>query len=263
MNTKKSLILLLAGVMGLMSLASCASTGDPSVTETNATPAETEAVTAVPRFDYMEADMTGDVTITKEDYTGLTISIPNSYKITDETVADYIESICFQNRVAENGTTQVTDKALKLGDDAYIYYKGFLGDEAFDGGSNWDDESPYQLGLGSGTFIPGFEDALVGIVPNTTSKDNPAEIQVTFPEDYDEKLAGKEATFRIVVVYAVQYQMPAYTREFVETTLKYEPKKDYVYTDGEFLAEYEEYIRESLVTNMATSLENAKVDALW
>ncbi len=263
MNRKTLLILGVGALASLMMLASC-SKGDGTGETTDTTAStETEAVTAPPRYDYMDAVVAPDVTIEKEHYTNLTLTVPNSLKVEDEDVKAYIQNIRFQYRAAVDGTTMVKDKALTLGDDAYIYYKGFVNGEAFEGGSNWDDEKPHKLGLGSGAFIPGFEDSLVGVIPNQTSKDNPAEIHVTFPEDYDEKLAGKDATFHVVVEYAVQYTMAEYDREFVEKTLKYEPKKEFYAGDAALLDEFEEYVYDYLVDQNATYLENAKIDALW
>ena len=264
---RKVILMLLAAAMLVASLAAC--NNETASTETGTgegtgTTAETEAVTAIPRYDYMAADVAGDVTIAREDYMGLTLTIPNSLKVTDEDVQKYIRSsILFSKRTAVNGTTMVKDQPLKLGDDAYIYYKGFVDGKEFDGGSNWDDEKPYTLGIGSGAFIPGFEEALIGLVPNTTSKTKPAEIQVTFPEDYAEELAGKNATFQIVVEYAVQYTLPEYTRDFVVNTMKYEPKEEFYASDAALLDEFEDYVYDYLVSQNATNVENAKIDALW
>ena len=264
MNRKTFLILALACLASLLLLASCNKGGDTTDTTSSDTAKETEAVTAIPRYDYMEAEVAPDVEIDRADYVGITLTIPNSYKVEDDDVQSYILSgIRFSYRTAVNGTAMVKDQALKLGDDAYIYYKGFVDGKEFEGGSNWDDQSAYKLGLGSGSFIPGFEDSLVGIVPNQTSKTNPAEITVTFPEDYTEELAGKEAVFHVVIEYAVQYTLPEYNREFVEKTLKYEPKKDFYASDAALLAEFEEYVYNYLVSQNAQSLENAKIDALW
>ena len=265
MKRTSLLILALAMLASLLLLASCKKGGETTdTTASTDTTAETEATTAIPRYDYMEAEVAPDVEIDRADYVGITLTVPNSYKIEDDDVQSYILSgIRFSYRTATNGTTMVRDKALSLGDDAYIYYKGFVDGKEFDGGSNWDDENPYTLGLGSGSFIPGFEDALVGLVPNQTSKTNPAEIHVTFPEEYSENLAGKDAVFHVVIEYAVQYTMPEYNREFIETTLKYEPKKEFYASDAALLAEFEEYVYDYLVSQNATNLENAKVDALW
>ena len=264
MNRKTFLILALAGLASLLLLASCNKGGDTTDTTSSDTAKETEAVTAIPRYDYMDAEVAPDVEIDRADYAGITLTIPNSYKIEDDDVQSYILSgIRFSYRTAVNGTAMVKDQALKLGDDAYIYYKGFVDGKEFEGGSNWDDQSSYKLGLGSGSFIPGFEDSLVGLVPNQTSKTSPAEIHVTFPEDYSADLAGKEAVFHVVIEYAVQYTLPEYNREFVEKTLKYEPKKDFYASDAALMAEFEEYVYDYLVSQNATNVENAKIDALW
>ncbi len=266
MKRKLLYVLLAIGLVSVFALAACSSQGDNgegtgSGTGTNAT---TEAVTAIPRYDYMDAEVAPDVTIDKSAYTGVTLTIPNNLRVEDGDVLEYIDYIRFEYRVAENGTTTVTDKAVKLGDDVYIYYKGFIDGVEFDGGSNWDDESPYQLGLGSGTFIPGFEDALVGLVPEDYSKSNPAEIRVTFPEDYGkEELNGKEATFQIVIEYAVQYKMVEYSKEFILEDLEYETEKDFYASDKALISEFEGYVRENLESNMATEIEYAQIDAIW
>jgi trigger factor len=134
----------------------------------------------------------------------------------------------------------------------------------FEGGSNWTDTSPYKLGLGSGSFIPGFEDGLVGVIPNQTSKDKPAEIHVTFPEDYGAAdLAGKEAIFYVAVEYAVQYTVPVYSRETVEKTLQYEGEKEFYASDAAYLSEFEGYVKTYLESQKAEDLEYAKINALW
>ena len=244
-------------------------TSDPADTATNGTGvAETEGepeetTEAVTRYDYFAAEVLPDVAIEKADYEGATLKLSPSLLITDENVQDYIVYLRYQERVADNGTTQVKDKPLKLGDSAFIYYEGKIDGVAFEGGSNMDEEAPYELGLGSGNFIPGFEEGLVGVVPNTTSKDEPFALSVTFPEDYgNEELDGKEAIFYVVVEYAVQYTMPEYNRDFVENTLKFEPEKEHV-TDGSYLAEFEAYLKSYLEGKNASYVDSAKTDALW
>ena len=265
MNRKQYLILALLMLASLLLLASCNKGGETTdTTASDTTSAETEATTAIPRYDYMDAEVAPDVTIDRADYTGITLTVPDSLKIEADDVEDYIlQSILFSRRTAVNGTTMVKDQALKVGDDAYIYYKGFVDGKEFEGGSNWDDEKPHQLGLGSGAFIPGFEEGLVGVVPNQTSKDNPAEIHVTFPEEYAEDLAGKDAVFHVVVEYAVQYTLPELTRDYVENTLKYKPKMEFYASDEALIDEFKEYVYDTLVSQNAQSLENAKIDALW
>lgn len=265
MNRKMLWIPALLSLVSLLLLASCKDGGQTNETGTESgTAAETEAVTAIPRYDYMDAVVAPDVTIDRADYVGITLTIPNSLKIEDDDVEAYVQqSILFSRRTAVNGTAMVKDQELKTGDDAYIYYKGFVDGKEFDGGSNWDDQSPYKLGLGSGAFIPGFEEGLVGITPNQTSKDSPAEIHVTFPEEYAEELAGKDAVFHVVVEYAVQYTLPELTRDFVENTLKYKPKMEFYASDEALIDEFKEFVYDTLVSQNVQSIENAKVDALW
>ena len=119
------LLAMLAAAMLITFLTACKGGSDAAETDTegaSGTTAETEAATAVPRYDYMEADVATDVTIDRADYMGLTLTIPNSYKIEDDDVQSYIlQKIRFQRRTAVNGTAMVKDKELTLGDDAYIY----------------------------------------------------------------------------------------------------------------------------------------------
>ncbi len=263
---RKIISALLAALLLAAPLTSCDG-NDDSVDTAAGTETDTAAgdvVTRLPRYDYMTADVAPDVTLDRADYTNLSLTVPTSLKVDEADVQDYINDIRFQYRTAVNGTAMVKDQPLKMGDDAYIYYKGFLNGEAFDGGSNWDDASPYKLGLGSGSFIPGFEEALVGVVPNTTSKQKPAEITVTFPENYGAAdLAGKEVIFQIAVEYAVQYAMSDYTRDFVENTVKYRPKKEFYGSDAALLEEFEAYVYDYLVTQTSASLESAKSEAVW
>ncbi len=262
MNRTKLLTLILAGLLVAGTLTACKNSdedADESTTET-----ETTEVTAIPRYDYLEAEVAKDVIIDKSAYTDVTLTIPTSLKITDESVADFIKGLCFKAREAVNGSTQVKDQAISLGDDAFIYYKGFLDGKEFDGGSNWDDKEPAQLGIGSNTFIPGFEDGLVGVIPNETSKDKPFDLHVTFPEDYGEKsLAGKAVVFQVAVMHIVQYTVPEYNWEFVEKVQKYELEEDFYASDRAKLDEFEEFVRETLVSKNQTNVDNAMVDALW
>ncbi len=235
---------------------------DAETTE-DGTEAVTEPVTAAPRYDYMDADVKADVTVDRSQYVGIELTLPAHLQISDADVRDYIDHVLFQYRTADNGTVHVTDQPLKWGDDAYIYYKGVMDGKEFEGGSNWDDEKPHTLGLGSGAFIPGFEEGLVGVIPASATKDSPAEIHVTFPEDYGNELAGKDAVFYVAVEYAVQYTLPAYTRDTVENTLKFEGTKDFYASDAAYLSEFEEYVRAYLERDIAQDLEYEKINALW
>ncbi len=241
---------------------------DPASTETDtAVPAETkdpaETETRAPRYDYMAADVAPNVTLDKSAYSDIRLTLPSTLLVTDADVAAYIDYIRFDYRTPDNGTTEMKDQPMKLGDDAFIYYKGVMDGEEFEGGSNWDADDPYQLGLGSGSFIPGFEEGLIGVVPANATREHPAEVKVTFPADYGNELAGKDAIFYVAVTHAVQYTLPTYDRAFVETTLKYEGKKDFYASDRAYLEEFEDYVRTYLESRQAEAVESAKLEALW
>ena len=117
MNRKTLLIAALAGLSALLLMTACNGDKNPedSGTSSDTTGASTEAATAPPRYDYMDAVVAPDVTIDKADYTGLTLTIPDAYRVTEEDVKDYVENIRFQYRTAVNGTNTVKDKALLSG----------------------------------------------------------------------------------------------------------------------------------------------------
>ena len=107
---------------------------------------------------------------------------------TEATDADVEEEL---KRVQEQNsrTVAVTDRAVKDGDNTVIDFEGFVDGVAFEGGKG----ENYPLTIGSGSFIPGFEEQLIG-----AEIDKEVEVKVTFPEDYhSEDLKGKEAVFKI------------------------------------------------------------------
>ncbi len=238
--------------------------GDGADTDGTVTSSINEDVTAIPRYDYFEADVSKDVTIDKSVYTDMKLTLPSDLLITDEVVQDYIKGLVFERRIAVNGTTQVTDQPLKLGDSAFIYYRGVIDGKDLDRGSNMEDAEPFELPLGSDSFIPGFEEGLIGVVPNQTSREKPFELNLTFPENYGSaEIAGKAVTFYVVVEYAIQYTLPEYNRDFVENTLLYEPQKEFYAGDKALLQEFEAYVKEYLESQNLQNVEYAKTDALW
>jgi len=120
------------------------------------------------------------------------------------------------------------DRPIEMGDRITFDYKGRVGDEYFAGGEAKD----AQLEIGSGRFIPGFEEAMVGI-----GKDEEKEISVTFPEEYHaEELAGKKAVFE-VVVHEIRYpEYPDVDDEFAKDV-----------SDFDTLAEWKDDIRANML----------------
>lgn len=112
-------------------------------------------------------------------------------------------------------TTQVAvDRPVQQGDTAVIDFEGFVDGVAFEGGKG----ENYDLKIGSGSFIPGFEDQLVGV-----SAGEDKDVVVTFPEQYQAKeLAGKEATFKCTVHEVKEEQVPALDDEFAKDVSEFE-----------------------------------------
>ncbi len=133
------------------------------------------------------------------EYKGITAYKPE-VEVTDEEVDEEIE-----NLRTRNARIVSVDRPVQDGDTAVIDFEGFVDGVAFDGGKG----EGYELKIGSGTFIPGFEDALIGVSAGE-SKD----VEVTFPEDYTAELAGKAATFKCVVHEVKETQKPELDDEF-------------------------------------------------
>ena len=112
----------------------------------------------------------------------------------------------------------VEGKAAKKGDIATIDFEGFLDGVAFEGGKG----ENYDLELGSGSFIPGFEEQVIG-----HKVDEEFDVNVTFPEEYTEELAGKEAVFKIKLHKIMKKELPKYDDEFVKDVSEFDTIADY------------------------------------
>ena len=158
------------------------------------------------------------------------------------------------NAVNELGKIK-EDEAIVEGDTAVIDFEGFVGEEAFEGGKGED----YPLEIGSGSFIPGFEEQLVGTKSGETK-----DVTVTFPEEYHAaELAGKEAKFVVTVKEVKTKVLPELTDEFakemdpeVETVEALKAKLTET-TKANKEADAEATLRDELVEKAA---ENAEVE---
>ncbi len=112
----------------------------------------------------------------------------------------------------------VEGKAAKKGDIATIDFEGFVDGVAFEGGKG----ENYDLELGSGNFIPGFEEQVIG-----HKVDEEFDINVTFPEEYAEELAGKDAVFKIKLHKIMKKELPKYDDEFVKDVSEFDTIADY------------------------------------
>ena len=137
------------------------------------------------------------------EYKGLEVT-KLSTEVTDEEVEAQIQA-----ELAKKAELEIKeDGAVEDGDTAVIDFEGFLGEEAFEGGKGED----YALEIGSGSFIPGFEEQLVGAKAGE-SKD----VVVTFPEEYHAaELAGKEATFKVTVKEIKTKVLPELNDDFAK-----------------------------------------------
>jgi len=136
-------------------------------------------------------------------YKNLEMKAPD-VKVTDKDVLKEIEKLQSQNAELK----LVEDRPLKEGDTAIFDFKGTVGDVAFEGG----EASNYELKIGSGQFIPGFEDGMIGL---KTGEER--DVKVTFPENYQAKdLAGKEAVFHVKLHEIKETLLPKLTDEFVK-----------------------------------------------
>ena len=141
--------------------------------------------------------------MTLGDYKGVKVSV-DAAVVTDEYLDSYIDYVLQSNML----TTEVTDRPVQEGDIVNIDYEGKIDGVAFDGGT----AEGYDLAIGSGSFIDGFEDGLIGAETGETR-----DVEVTFPEDYHgTDVAGKDAVFTVTVNSISVETLPELTDEFVQ-----------------------------------------------
>ena len=171
-------------------------------------------------------------------------------EVTDADVEERLERL-----LSNQAEWQIKEGEAKKGDIVVIDFKGFIGDEAFEGG----EAKGYELELGSGSFIPGFEEQLEGKVAPVDT-----EVNVTFPENYQvADLAGKEAKFEVTIHDVKEKVLPELTDEFV---------KEFSKEAASTVAEYKEKLRGEIKVQkeeaaakaysdkvISTAVENAKL----
>lgn len=178
-----------------------------------------------------KATVTVEPTMEIDGYKGLEIE-KKSTEVTDEMVDEEIEKVRDRNSRMVN----VEDRAAEIGDTVVIDFEGYTDGEPFDGGK----AEKYSLALGSGNFIPGFEEQIVGhqIGEEFT-------ISVDFPEDYQaEELAGENAEFKINLHEIKTKELPEVDDEFVQDV-----------SDKETLDEYKAELRETIEKRLIDEAE--------
>ena len=312
-------------------------------------------------FNYMKKDLSRYVTLAREDYLGLVLSVPPVQPVTEQDIERAINALLVEDKAAVNGGIKEYQKPLGLGDTANIYYVGsYVNDLGltvqFAGGSTMTSSSASSLVIGSGSFIPGFEEGLMGVMPASTyleldregtvhaddviyldltyryektpynyvtgtisgvrldladpgafgadiakamvglsvgvpfsfgeddpnafhidfnrdgiaeelalsgkvvaiSNEKTVSVTATFPADYEEEsLAGREATFLVVVESMVDYDVPEFGEEWIEDSYP-----DFE-TEGDLLTGFRDFIRESLESDREEAYKNALEDAIW
>lgn len=160
-------------------------------------------------------------------------------EVTDEEVDKEID----KERESNARNIDVTDRAVKDGDIVTLDFEGFVDGTAFEGGKG----ENYPLTIGSGTFIPGFEEQLVGAEIGKET-----EVNVTFPEDYQaEDLKGKAAVFKCTVKEIKEKELPALDDEFASEVSEFET-----------LAEYKADVKGRLEERKAKAAREAKEAAV-
>lgn len=200
---RKSYILVVAVMASAMLLAGCGNKSQGNGTGDGKGENSEEALD----FDASEYVKLGD-------YKGLEVTYPSVLPVTDEEVQENI-----QYELEENTDyKEVKDRAAEKGDIANIDYTGTIDGEEFEGGS----DSGYELELGSGDFLEDFENSLIGKKAGET-----ATFTLTFPEDYGQDVAGKEAEFTVKINSVSEAVTPEYNEEFVKSVSDYETTQDY------------------------------------
>ena len=171
---------------------------------------------------YPEVDMLGECTkegftftakvpvypeVTLGEYKGLS-AIKGEVKVTEEDVADRLQLL------ADRQTRLVSvEREARLGDTAVIDFEGFLEGVPFDGGKG----ENHSLELGSGSFVPGFEDQVIGMKAGDEK-----DIDITFPEQYTPELAGKAVVFKVKVHEVKEKEIPVLDDEFAKDVSEFD-----------------------------------------
>ena len=180
--------------------------------------------------------------VTLGQYKGLEVE-KEEVNVTDEQVQAELD------RMAQNvASTETVERPAKMGDTANIDFEGFDNGVPFEGGKG----DNFDLKLGSGQFVPGFEEQIVGMKAG-----DERDVVVTFPENYVAELAGKEATFKVTVKSVKEPELPELDDELAKDI-----------SDYETIAEYRDHVREDLEkqfneeqeSDYATRLMKAAVD---
>ena len=163
-------------------------------------------------------------------------------KIDSEVTEEEIDAEIEREREKNARNISVEDRPVKDGDMTALDFEGFVDGEAFEGGKG----ENYPLTIGSGAFIPGFEEQLVG-----AEIGKEVEVKVTFPEDYQaENLKGKEAVFKCTIKEIKEKELPELDDEFAGEVSEFDT-----------MAEYREDVKKNLAEKKEKDAKNAREEA--
>ena len=208
-------------------------------------------VVGQPEFDVVSIDENGLVLSAKvyvkpeveiKDYFGIKVE-KEVAPATDEDVERELKMVQERN----SREIEVTDRAAEMGDTTVIDFEGFCDGVAFEGGKGTD----YALKLGSGSFIPGFEEQIVG-----KSIDEEFDVNVTFPEEYHAAdLAGKPAVFKVKIHAITKVEFPELDDEFAKDVSEFD-------TIDEYKADLKAKIEKRNEATATAAMEDKLVEAL-
>ena len=173
------------------------------------------------------------------DYKGLKAEKKET-EATDEDVSEELKNMQDRN----SRLVTVEDRAAEMGDTAEIDFEGFVDGEAFDGGKG----ENFPLELGSGSFIPGFEEQVAG-----HKTEDEFDVNVTFPEEYTPELAGKEAVFKCKIHEIKTKELPELDDEFAKDVSEFD-------TLDELKNDLKKQLSEKKAEDARISLENELIE---
>lgn len=178
--------------------------------------------------------------VTLGEYKGLEVD-----KISDQVTQEEVDKKVEQEAEKNARTVTVEDRPVQDKDEIILDFEGFIDGEAFEGGKG----ENYPLTIGSGSFIPGFEEQLIGV-----ESEKEVEVNVTFPEDYHaEELRGKEAVFKCTVHEIKAKELPEIDDEFAAEVSEFD-------TLDEYKEDVKAKLKEQKIAEGKTKQENQAVD---
>ena len=226
---KKKTLGILAALLSVCMLAGCGAKDTGKGTESTAL-----------------KDMDVDKYVTLGEYKGLAVSV-DTVEVDEDEWNTLVNNVYYGNITAENGG--ITDRAVETGDTVNIDFEGKKDGVAFDGGTS----QGYDLTIGSGSFIAGFEDGLIGVMPGET-----VDLDLSFPDPYPNNpdLAGKPVVFTVTVNFIEPEQDGVFSDEVISNfgidgVTNEEELRQYAY----------DYLSENAQQNYESNVDQAVMDA--